>query len=61
MGRLGLSNRLGHFGCFGMNFIHRLHYKRLVGGFPSEEILDCISIGFMDFARRNWLFMRWVV
>ena len=49
----------GILGWFGMYCIHRLHYGRLVGGFPSEETLD--RIGLLWFSRRNWLFMRWLV
>ena len=32
----------GILGCFGIDCIHRLHYGRLIGGYPSEEIMDCI-------------------
>ena len=41
-------------GCFGMDCIHRLHYGRLVGGFPSEEMLN--RIGSLRFAQRNYIF-----
>ena len=46
----------GVLGWFGIGCIHRLNYGRIVGGLPSEETLDRISL--LQFAQRNWIFMR---
>ena len=47
-----------------MDCIHRLDYKGLIGGFPSEEMIDCISLGFLCtswYNGRNCITTGWMV